>query len=95
MGGTNPYRGYLALADGVVVTGDSVSMCSEVCATQAPVYIYAPSALITPKHARLHQSLYAGGYARPLSGNWEAWTHPRLNAAETIVEAMRERLGIG
>lgn len=95
LGGTNPYRGYLALADGVVVTGDSVSMCSEVCATQAPVYIYAPSALITPKHARLHQSLYAGGYARPLSGNWEAWTHPRLNAAETIVEAMRERLGIG
>ena len=26
----------LALADAIVVTGDSVSMCSEACATAAP-----------------------------------------------------------
>ncbi len=96
--GANPYRGYLALADGVVVTGDSVSMCSEVCATEAPVYVYAPPALITDKHARLHQLLYAGGYARPLAQplgrEWENWSHPRLNSAESIVEAMWDRLGV-
>lgn len=92
--GANPYRGYLALADCVVVTGDSVSMCSEVCATEAPVYIYAPPALITDKHARLHQLLYSGGYARPLTGEWEDWTHSRLNSADVIAAAMRERLGI-
>lgn len=93
-GGSNPYLGYLALADGVVVTGDSVSMCSEVCATDVPVYIYAPEALITEKHARLHQQLYSEGYARPLTGEWEEWKHPRLNSADVIADAMRDRLGI-
>jgi mitochondrial fission protein ELM1 len=92
--GENPYQGYLALADGIVVTGDSVSMCSEACTTEAPVYIYAPPTLITDKHARLHQLLYVGGYARPLCRKWENWCHPRLNSAESIVEAARDRLGI-
>ena len=92
--GPNPYLGFLAMADGVVVTGDSVSMCSEACATEAPVYIYAPPGLITDKHARMHQALYAGGFARPLSGDWVDWRHPRLNAAETIVTAMRDLLGV-
>ena len=31
--GENPYLGYLALADAVVVTGDSVNMVSEACVT--------------------------------------------------------------
>ncbi len=36
----NPYMGYLALADGLVVTGESASMLAESCATGKPVYIY-------------------------------------------------------
>ena len=31
-GTENPYLGFLALADAVVVTGDSMNMCSEACA---------------------------------------------------------------
>lgn len=38
--GGNPYYGYLALADQIVVTGDSVSMLSEACATGKPVHIF-------------------------------------------------------
>jgi hypothetical protein len=38
----NPYWGYLALADAFVVTGDSVSMLSEACATGKPVSIFDP-----------------------------------------------------
>jgi mitochondrial fission protein ELM1 len=91
-GGENPYLGYLALADAVVVTGESVSMCSEACASTAPVSIYAPGALITPKHGRLHAELFEKGYARPFTGVFEAWTHPPLNAADDIVAAMRRRL---
>ncbi len=90
--GENPYLGYLALADTVVVTGDSVSMCSEACASTAPVYIYAPDALITPKHARLHKELFENGYARPFTGVFEDWTHPPLNAADEVVAAMRQRI---
>jgi hypothetical protein len=36
----NPYFGYLALADVLVVTGDSESMLGEAVATGKPVYIY-------------------------------------------------------
>jgi mitochondrial fission protein ELM1 len=39
-GGANPYLGYLALADAIVVTGDSVSMVAEACATEKPVYLF-------------------------------------------------------
>ena len=36
----NPYFGYLALADEVIVTGDSMSMLTEACATRKPVHIF-------------------------------------------------------
>jgi len=36
----NPYLGYLAGADVLVVTGESESMLAEACATGKPVYIY-------------------------------------------------------
>lgn len=90
--GENPYYGYLAVADAVIVTGDSVSMCSEACATTGPVYIYAPEALSTAKHARLHSELFDKGYARPLAGRLETWTHAPLNPAEDVARAVRERI---
>lgn len=36
----NPYLAYLALADAIVVTGDSESMAAEAVASGKPVYIY-------------------------------------------------------
>jgi hypothetical protein len=91
-GGENPYLGFLALADAIIATGDSVSMCSEACATAAPVYIYAPIALITEKHARLHRELYDKGFARPLRPPFEPWSHAPLNAAPIIAAEIRKRL---
>jgi mitochondrial fission protein ELM1 len=89
--GDNPYTGFLATADQVVVTGDSVSMCSEACAVPVPVQIFAPPALITEKHARCHASLYEGGYAHPFSGEVLEGSHEPLNAAIEIARAIRER----
>ncbi|MGE4064664.1 MAG: mitochondrial fission ELM1 family protein [Rhodospirillaceae bacterium] len=83
-GGDNPYFGFLALADAIIVTGDSVSMCSEACATPAPVYIYAPEGMVAPKHARLHRHLFDAGFAQPLSDRLGAGPHPPLNAANDI-----------
>jgi len=88
----NPYHGYLALADAVIVTGDSVSMVSEACAGTGPVYIFAPPALTVPKHARLHAVLYNKDYAKPFDGSFEKWSHPPLNPASEIAAAIRERL---
>jgi uncharacterized protein len=36
----NPYLGYLALADSIVVTCESMSMLTEACATLKPVYMF-------------------------------------------------------
>ena len=39
-GGTNPYRGLLAMADAFVVTGESMSMLGEAAAMGRPLYIF-------------------------------------------------------
>ena len=36
----NPYYGYLALSDAIIVTADSISMLTEACATGKPVYMF-------------------------------------------------------
>jgi len=91
-GGDNPYFGYLALADAIVVTGDSVSMCTEACAAPGPVYIYAPEGMVAPKHARLHKELYGLGLAKPLNdgARFEDWQHPPLNPAVDIARAIND-----
>jgi hypothetical protein len=36
----NPYFAFLALAESIIVTGDSIAMLSEACATRKPVYLF-------------------------------------------------------
>lgn len=91
-GGDNPYLGYLALADRIVVTGDSVSMCSEACGSGKPVHIYAPEDLVGAKHARLHRELYGLRLATPLETAAES-SGPPLNAATDIARAIERLLG--
>ena len=93
----NPYLGYLACSDAVVVTGDSMSMCTESCSTGRPVFIYSPSGLATKKHERLHKSLYKYGAARPfpvgpVADSLLNWTYHPINDAVLIADEIRERL---
>ena len=55
--GENPYAGFLACADNIVVTGDSVSMCCEATGTGKPIYLFTGKDWLTPKHLRFAQSL--------------------------------------
>ena len=87
--GDNPYAGYLAWADRIVVTGDSVSMLSDACGAGVPVSIYAPPGLITPKHARFHKTLYEGGYAAPFRSPANTPPAERLDTAGDIAAAVR------
>lgn len=96
-GAPNPYGGVLALADHIVVTGDSTSMCAEACAGAQPVYIYAPPGMAAAKHARLHRELFDLGLARPfesLSSRYllSSWTHAPLNAADAVAARIVEML---
>jgi mitochondrial fission protein ELM1 len=70
----NPYMGYLALADALVVTGESASMLAEACATGKPVYIYPlserPPGLknwALRAERRLADRVTARAYARPVN----------------------------
>ncbi|RCK44572.1 mitochondrial fission ELM1 family protein [Thalassospira profundimaris] len=90
----NPYFGYLALADVVIVTGDSVSMCCEAAAASGGVYIYAPDGLSSERHRRFQQSLYEGGYARPMQTGTELvpFHHPSLQPARLVAQRCLELL---
>jgi len=57
----NPYYAYLALAEKIIVTGDSIAMLSEACATGKPVAIFDldPEATSTrERDFRVGASLY-------------------------------------
>jgi len=74
-GKENPFMGFLALADIIVVTGDSISMPSEAISTGKPVYIFTPKKL-PPKVRRFLQALYDENLARPLTGDMDKEWRP-------------------
>ena len=90
--GENPYLGYLALSDAILVTGDSVSMTSEACATGKPVHVTPLDGGDGGKFADFHRDLYAAGMARPFDGRLENWSYPPLNETDRVAEEIRRRL---
>jgi uncharacterized protein len=84
--GDNPYPNFLAHADALVVTADSVNMCGEAAATGRPVYVFHP-ARGSPKFDRFHRGLDAAGATRRLPESFttmDVWDYSPLQAAEQI-----------
>jgi uncharacterized protein len=67
----NPYLGLLGISDKIVVTGDSVSMCSEAVQTLKPVYVFSEVNMISKKHKKYLDHLFAKGVASPLHENYK------------------------
>ena len=86
--GENPYFAYLAYADAIVVTEDSVNMVSEAAATGRPIYLVALDGG-SPKFRRFRDLLKADGVARPFAGRIEQWTYPIVDDMEAVTEAVR------
>lgn len=88
----NPYMGYLACADKILITGDSVSMCSEACGTGKPILIFEGHNWLTPKHLRFTKSLFSGGFATPVYADNALDFEPSktLNTAELIAGKILE-----
>ena len=80
--GSNPYFEMLKLADFIVVTGESVSMVSEACATGKPVYVYY--LYHDKKLVRLHAELRQRGMTRVFKGQFEDWLYPPLNETQAV-----------
>ena len=84
--GSNPYAGFLAQAQAIVVTPDSVNMLSEACAVGVPVYTLLQKPL-TSKLALLHRALMDGGHLRLLDQS--------IGEEAAPVTALRETAAIG
>ena len=89
----NPFYGFLGLADAVIATGDSISMCSEACATGKPVYIYSSPEFVSSKHQQFIDELYAIGVAKPLlaEGNTMFTPSPLLNDSQAVADEIKKR----
>jgi len=59
----NPLMGFYACADRIIVTADSVSMCSEACGTGKPVLLFLGENWLPKKHRIFASSLIKNGYA--------------------------------
>jgi uncharacterized protein len=84
--GANPYPDFLAHADLLIATADSVNMSSEIAATGRPAYIFFPKGG-TAKFTRFHEALQRSGATRPLPDtvdHLESWTYPPQDAATLI-----------
>jgi mitochondrial fission protein ELM1 len=80
----------LALADHIVVTGDSISMCSEACTTGKPTYIYAPDNYLSKKHQIFVDQLFKSKRAHPLSSHADSTEYTPLNDASHVAEKIKE-----
>ena len=91
--GANPYAQFLAHADALVVTADSVNMTGEACATGKPVYVFEPSAG-SAKFRRFHNALAATGATRVLPSKLSElpqWDYTPLDSAAKIAFEIEQR----
>jgi uncharacterized protein len=87
--GDNPYYAYLALADAILVTADSVSMISEAAATGKPVHVIALAGG-DAKFDRFHQAMRSAGVTRPFAGDIERWCYQPPDDNARAGAALRE-----
>ena len=89
--GDNPYYAYLAYADTLLVTADSVSMVSEAAATGNPVYIVDLEGG-DAKFARFHALMHEAGMTRPFAGKIEHWSYPPPDDTARAGLVLREQV---
>ena len=91
--GENPYAAFLALADRLVVTADSVNMTGEACATGRPVHVFEPEGG-SAKFRQFHEALRRYGATRALPETFaqlENWSYAPLDSAAIIAREVERR----
>lgn len=89
--GRNPYADFLAHGDLFVVTGDSVNMTGEACATGRPVYVFHPEGG-TNKFERFHLALEAYGATRRMPDKFvslDFWNYEPIDSAAIIAREIQ------
>jgi len=76
--GENPYFAFLAAADIILVTEDSVNLATDAATTGKPVHVLAMVGG-GRKFERFHADLAARGVARPFDGRLATWSYAPLD----------------
>lgn len=93
--GQNPYFAALAVADYLVVTGDSVSMVTEATAGGRPVFVHhLTETRPARRFRRFHEMFEEAGITRPFHGDLADWTYSPPNDTPAVARLIRERMGI-
>jgi hypothetical protein len=82
----NPYRGLLAWADRLIVSGDSIAMLSEACATGKPVQIFDTGGMRGPTAAPRDFRLGGSLYGALLRWAWQPLTRDITLAHRALVD---------
>jgi mitochondrial fission protein ELM1 len=89
--GDNPYPSILALADALLVTGDSANMVGEATATGAPVHVFEPSGGGSAKLASAIDALERRGAVRRFSGRIERFSYVPIDSSGEIAAEIARR----
>jgi uncharacterized protein len=88
--GENPYLAILALADAIVITGDSVNMIGEAAMSGAPIHIVETSGG-HPKMTWFIDQMIAAGAARRWAGQIERFSYEPIDATPEIARGIASR----
>tara|TARA_Y100001968_G_scaffold322481_1_gene358628 strand:- start:85 stop:1086 length:1002 start_codon:yes stop_codon:yes gene_type:complete len=82
--GANPYTGFLAHADFIITTCDSVTMTSEAISTGKPTYIYKLKGKGSARFERFFEDIINSGYARWYKDSLDSWQYNPPRETERI-----------
>ena len=91
--GENPYADILALADALIVTGDSVNMVGEAAFTGKPVHVYVPGGKGHPKMTLFLERLVAAGAVRRYRGVIEDYAYEAVDSTPFFAREVAARYG--
>ncbi len=88
--GENPYFGFLAWADYILVTADSASMISESCTTGKPVYMI-PMRGGAKRIQSFHNHLTGNKKMKVFDGTLEPYEYEPLKDAQFVANEIKKR----
>ena len=91
----NPYPGIIGEGEYIIITADSISMCSEAASTGKPIYIFYPKNFKLKKHRFFVQQLINIGVARILGQTTaflEKYDYEPLYEIDKVAEIINKKL---
>ncbi len=92
--GDNPYAAMLALAEMILVTGDSANMIGESVATGAPVHVFEPRASGGGKIGGMIDALARAGAVLRFNGSFAHFAYAPIDSSQAIAKEILRRFAL-